>query len=323
MGNRRFAIVMVMKTKVQQTKTLQWWFVLGLVGTLLAAPNATAVRYGIEHTDPFLFNTLRFSLIGAITLPLLLIKIGKISKRSYRPALAAGFWMAVAVVAYVLAIKYSQASYVATITLLTPIVFILYSARMNKESITNRAVAGITLAAVGAMIIVALPLAIHQQGEFIFYPVATGWALLNCLSFPLALIYMRRANEAGMSMVPMMCISSWVVVAVNALCFMAIGTGTIATISNQALLGILYSGIVVALVARIISVVTYEHIGSVVTSALAYLETFLAILIPVLVLNEQLSIEMVIGGILILCGVYVVEHHKSKLHKHYHIFRLH
>jgi len=78
-----------------------------------------------------------------------------------------------------------------------------------------------------------------------------------------------------------------------------------------------YSGIVVALIGRALNVWSYERVGGAVMSALGYLETFVAILIPVVVLNEKLSPEMVIGGVLILFGVYIVEHHKHPHAKHH------
>ncbi len=299
------------------------WFLLGLVGTLIAAPNATVVKYGTDHMDPFLFNTLRFLIVSMVTSPFVLVRLGSLRKVSVRSACLAGLCMTIAVISYVLAIKYSQASYVATISLITPIIFIIYSARMTGEKITSRAVAGITLAAIGAMIIVALPIAIHQGASFVFYPAATGWALLSCLTFPLAMIYMKRANESGMSMPAILSITYWIACLVNLACFALVGTGSVRSIDHGAVFGIVYSGIAVALVARMIGVLAYEHIGSAITSALAYLETFLAILLPVALLHEHLSVEMVAGGILILCGVYVVEHHKSKSHRHYHAFRLH
>lgn len=123
-------------------------------------------------------------------------------------------------------------------------------------------------------------------------------------------------------MAPMMSVNALIVVLVNISCFMLFGSGS-TMVDSKAIFGTIYAGVIVALGARIISVVVYERIGSAVTSALAYHETLLAILIPVIVLHEQLSIEMIIGGILILFGVYVVEHHKSKSHRHYHLFRLH
>ncbi|MCA9332398.1 DMT family transporter [Candidatus Saccharibacteria bacterium] len=304
------------------TKTKShYWFFVGLIGVLLAAPNATVIKYSLGEIDPFLFNTLRFLAIALITLPFLIKDRKLINKTNFKQAILAGFFMAAAVMSYVWGIKLSQASYVSIVTLITPIIFILLSAKLTGEKISNKSVAGITIAAIGALIIIVLPVALKQSGEFIFYPLATLFILLNCISFPLAMIYFKKSNESGIPMPSLLSISSFVVCISNA---MFLGTvKNTQVINGKVIFGIIYSGIVVALISRALNLASYEHIGSVVVSALNYLETLVAILLPIIILDEKLSTEMVIGGILILIGVYVVEYHKSAHHKHHHAFRSH
>lgn len=303
-------------------KTKKYWFYLGLLGVILSAPNATVIKYSVGSIDPYLFNALRFLIVAIITTPFLLANTGRFNKQNFKYSVKAGLYMTVAVITYVWAIKLSQASYVSIITLLTPIAFILLSARLTGDKITSRSVAGISLAALGALVIVVLPVAIKQSGTFIFNPLATTFALINVFVFPLAMISYKKANESGMPIVPLISISSWIICLFNAGLLLVIG-GTGHHINNSAIFGIVYSGIVIAFIARIMNITSYEHIGAAVTGALEYLEIFLAILLPVVVLHEKLSPEMVIGGILILCGVYVVEHHKSAHHKYHHIFHKH
>lgn len=300
-----------------------YWFHLGLLGVLLSAPNATVIKYSMSSIDPYLFNALRFLAVALLTTPLLLANIGSFNKINFKYSVKAGLCMTIAVITYVWAIKLSQASYVSIITLLTPIAFIILSARLTGEKITSRSVAGIGLAALGALVIVVLPVAIKQNGTFTFNPLATTFALINVIVFPLAMINYKKANEAGVSMVPLISVTSWIICLFNAVLFLVLGSAAGYHINNSAFFGILYSGIVIAFIARIMNITSYEHIGAAVTGALEYLEIFLAILLPVAVLHEKLSPEMIIGGILILCGVYVVEYHKSVHHKHHHIFRSH
>lgn len=300
----------------------QKWFLVGLVSMLLAAPNATVIKYTLGESSPYLFNTLRFFIVAFATTPFFVKAFSKFTKTNVVYTLNAGIFMSIAVVSYVLAIKQSQASYVSIITLVTPITFIFYSLKLTGDRITSRAITGITLAAIGAMIIVLLPVALHQDGNFVFYPIATFYGLINSLSFPLAIIYYKKANESGVPMGALMSGSAWIICVVNVLMLLFFVHTPIAL--NQKLgFGVLYSGLAVALLARALNVISYEHLGAVITSALGYLETFFAVLIPLLLLHEKISVEMVIGGVLILCGVYVAEHHKSTHHKHFHIFRSH
>lgn len=301
------------------------WFLLGLLGVLIAAPNATVIKYAVDVVSPLQYNALRFFVVALLTTPPLVTALKRLTRYNLSQSLQAGFFMSIAVVSYVTSIKLSQASYVSIITLVTPIVFILFSTRINGEKINRRAMAGVTLAAIGAMVIVMLPLAIRQSGEFVFYPLATVFALINSVSYALAIIKLKTANEAGVPLPALLSISSWVVALTSAVMFsVAVTQGTeISPLNSRLLLGVFYSGVAVALIARLMTVSSYEHIGSVRTSALAYVETLVAIIVPVIILHEQLSIEMIVGGILILLGVYVAEHHKSAHHKHHHIFRSH
>ena len=79
-----------------------------------------------------------------------------------------------------------------------------------------------------------------------------------------------------------------------------------------------YSGVGVMLLIRWASTAAYSHIGGVMMGAFNYVEVFLAILLPVFILGEKLSLSMVIGGVLIVAGVYLLGNHKNpeKLNNH-------
>jgi drug/metabolite transporter (DMT)-like permease len=156
-----------------------------------------------------------------------------------------------------------------------------------------------------------------------FYPLATVLGLINCVTYTLAIIYMRKANEKGVTMPSMVGASALVVAVISFVLFMAVGDHSKTPTDISFWFAVGYSGIVAALIGRVLNVKAYEHVGASLMSALAYLEMFIAILIPVFVLNEKLSPAMVVGGIFILLGVYVVEHHKHPHVKHHITMRHH
>lgn len=297
------------------------WLGIGLIGALLAAPNSTVIKYAIVGTDPYLFNVLRFALIALVTSPFLIRDLRSLNRTNVKATVIGGIYMALAVITYVWAIKLSAASYVSVITLVTPIIFIFYSSRFTGEKISSRALAGITLAALGAMVIFVLPIALAHGGSLVFYPWATLFIIINCITFPLTVIYFRKANEGGAPMLSVLSLSSWVVCLLNAICLFTLGTSS-APIGGRVVFGILYSGLIVALITRVVSVVVYERIGSVVSSALSYLETLIAITLPLIVLHEQLSPEVVFGGMLIIAGLYVAQHARIIHPKHRHLLRV-
>lgn len=302
----------------KKKKISHFWFWLALASMLTAVPNATIIRSSVAEQDPFLFNALRFGVGMIVCLPFLLLGLRKFTHQNIKAATLAGLFLAVAVTANVFAMKLSAASYVLIIALVTPIIMVVLSARMVGEKITARAVAGITLAAIGAMTIILLPIAIHQGANFVFYPEATFFALLGSVAVPLSIIYSRRANEEGLPFMPLMGYTGLFAIVVNLACFWLFAETKEVSLTVYNPWMIIYSGIVVALFVRMLNILCYEKVGGATIGALAYLEMLLAILLPIFVLGETLSLPMIVGGILILLGVYVIEHHKTRHHKHFH-----
>ena len=294
---------------------------MALAAVIIAAPNATIIRSTVVHADPFYFTMCRFLLLGLVCLPFIIRARKKLLDTGARKdVIIASIALSVALVAYALAILHSQASYVSIVTLATPIVFIALSTKIFHEKINRRIAAGMTLAMIGAMTLVILPIALSQNGTA-FYPLATFLALVNSVGYTISIIFMRRANERGVTMPSIIGISSWFAVALSLVLFILFGDKTSTPTDLRFWLAVVYSGIAVALIGRALNIWSYEHVGGAVMSSLGYLETFIAILIPVFVLNEKLSPEMVIGGVLILFGVYIVEHHKHPHAKHHIIMR--
>lgn len=308
-----------MKLKIKnQTK----WFLIGICAVLIAAPNATIIKQTTLSIDAITFNVLRFGILAVVALPIIAVQRKRVTKHGLKQSLMVGLFMSVAVISYVTAIKLSQASYVSIISLLIPIFFMFYAFLIDKEKITRRSIAGITLAALGAFVVVFFPIALHQNAGLTFYPLATVLALINALSFPLAMIYSKRAHETGMPMAALFGVSSQVIFFVS-ITVLLISGGNFEGVQTGSWLSAAYSGLFVALLSRMLGVASYEHVGSAINGALSYLEVLLAILVPIFVLGEQISIELVGGGALILLGVYVVEHHKLSYHKHLQFFRHH
>ncbi len=296
------------------------WFWVGVLAAVISAPNATIVKYVTNSIDPFVFSAIRFALIAVVTTPYIFLARRKFNAKNFQYAIMVGVFMSIAIFTYVWAIRLSQASYVTIITLITPIIFVLLSVKLTGDKINKRSIAGITLAALGAFIIIALPIAIQQKAPAQFYPLASFLALLNTVSFPLAIIYSKKSNESGLPLTSIFSISSWIVLTFSVLLIVLFVPVKSITLSPGIIFAIAYSGIVVALVARIIGVMSYEHIGSAVTSAIAYAETLLAVTLPVIILGEKISIYMVLGGVCILLGVYLAEHHHNNKHKRHYLF---
>jgi len=305
-------------------KTKQKWFWICFVAALLAAPNALILRRTSETLDPLLINAARFGLAGLVFLPMLIKDVPKLirSRKAFLKLLAAGLALAVAGVTYIIAIGNAPASYVSIISLLSPIMLLIYARRLSRERMSSRAVAGIIIAALGAMLVVVLPLAKATGGEFVFYPLATIAALASMLTYPASVVLAKDINKKfRVHILSIVSFSSLLTAFVSLGLWSMSNGGQAVVISAIDVWSLLYAGLIVLGLSRALTLRGYKYISTPALGALFYVESFLAVILPVFVLNEKLSVEMIIGGCLILLGVYAIEHHKATHHKYHHIIR--
>lgn len=305
-------------------KTRKTWLIIALLYAAISAPNATVIKAVVGEIDPYYWTLIRFAPILLLTLPMV-IKAWPLlrRKRIWWRVCSSGLLMAIGVICYVLAIEASQASYVSIVSLTIPIIIIVLSALIIKERISARVVSGITLAALGAMVIVVLPVA-FTQGATTFYPVATILALINCFCFGLGMVLMRQTSEkAKVPLSVNLGFMSFFSVVFSAMLLFMIGDVSRVSVEPSILGAALYSGLGIAWLLRIVSVKILANLGAATDGAVGYFGTLVAIIIPIVVLGERLSITMVIGGILILAGLYIVEYHKHLHHKERFAWRQH
>lgn len=297
-----------MKQKTKNSKIV--WYVLAAMAVLLAAPNGTVIKSVLETVDPVWFNVLRFTVIACVMLPVLIVGCKRITKRNIQYALLSGIFYAISVTGYTTAISLSQASYVAIINLGIPILLMLFSVYLTKERVSRRSFIGITVAALGASTVVALPVAVSGQTGPDISVTATALAVMNSIAFPLMVIYSRKASQSGLSLWFTLGVAAIVVAAASLCVALAVGVSapSLEILLRPSIFGsVLFSAVAVSLLARLITIITYQRIGSAPTAGFQYTEVFLAILIPVMVLGERLTAEMVVGGILILVGLLITE----------------
>lgn len=306
---------------MQKIETTTWkWIVVAVLAVILAAPNGTIIKTALSDIGPIWFNVFRFIMIVLLTLPFVIHARKSFTRKNIKYAAIAGVSYGVAVVSYTLAVQLSQASYVATIDLGIPILLMVYSIYLTREKVSRHAFVGIGLAALGGFVIIALPSIFSGDLTSDVYPLATLMALLNCASFPLAIIYSRKANEAGLSLWPTFGVIGLIVL-VGTLCvafFLEPAVPSLGTLLEPSVFwAILYSAIFVTLLSRLMTVASYERVGSATVAGLHYVESFLAITLPIIILSERMTIEMLIGGCLILSGVMLIEtKHRPRLYAH-------
>lgn len=305
-------------------KTKQKWLWICLIAALLSAPNALILRHASATVDPLLINAARFGLAGLLFLPWIIKDIPKLLKRkkAFLKLLVVGLALAITGVTYVIAISNAPASYVSIIGLLSPIMLVIYARRLSHERMSPRAITGVVIAATGAMLVVALPLAKATGGEFVFYPLATIAALVSVLLYPVVVVLAKDINKKfQVHILSIVSFSSLLTAFVSLGLWCVIHGDRAVGLSSVDMWSLLYAGLVVLGLSRALTLRGYTYISTPTLSSLSYVESFLAVILPVFILHEKLSVEMIIGGCLILLGVYAIEHHKSAHHKYHHVIR--
>ncbi len=287
---------------------------------LLIAPNPMLMRFALDSWDPYFLNTFRFGLGALVLSPIIIRNLRAFSGKGLRPTVIVCIAVAFAATFNVLALKHGPASYVGVVSLISPIVLVVYAAKLTHEKFSSRAIAGITLAAIGAIVIILLPIAIAQKNAFVFYPLATLFAILASFILPLVTVEMKIANQdQHVPVFALIGLAALCGALVSLVLWKIIGSGALPPMHAAQTIAVLYSALVAAILSRALIILSYERVGAAVNSSLTYMAALLAVVLPVIFLHEKLSIEMVVGGALILSGVYLTEHHKSTHHKHHHI----
>ena len=288
------------------------WFIVALVAVLAAAPHATVIRAWSDTADPYYLLLSRFGVAAIVILPFLLLQVKwRMLRKTWRYLAVSSLSMTTVGLLYTQAIYHSQASYVAILAMLTPIILVLVSARFFKEAITRRKVAGVALAMMGALVVVALPFVATQQLSNQFYPLATIMMIIQSVLFVAAFITMRKANEAGMPILGVTGITAVVGVIVLLPIWLLYGDMNKTPTDVSFIWAAIYYGVGVTVVFRAMAIKAYEYIGAMPSAALQYVESIVAVILPILIIGERLSVAMVVGGLMILLGVYFVESHKN------------
>jgi O-acetylserine/cysteine efflux transporter len=253
-----------------------------------------AAKFGLEEFPPILFTGLRFSMLTLVLIPLI-----RVPRHLIRPLLKIGLVMGFgSYLTLYLAISLAKNTGSLAIVgkLEVPFVLLLGVLLLN-ETIGLKRIAGTAIAVVGALLISFDPAAIDDLP-------ALSWMALSSIFSAYAIILVRRLGR-----VHPLTITGWVslvgapVLLVTSLIFES-GQGQVireASLSGWAAL--VYTGVMSSVIAHsgMYYLLQRYPVGQV--SPFSLLASVFAVIGGVVVLGDQLTVTLVIGGVLILAGV--------------------
>jgi drug/metabolite transporter (DMT)-like permease len=199
----------------------------------------------------------------------------------------------------------AQATTTAWIVASTPVFIAILGWLVLKESLGWLRTAGILLAAAGVLLVVSkgnlrtlAPGEFGTPGDFLILISAPNWAIFSILS--------RRGLEkhpAARMMFFVMAIG-WLFSSV--LFFMDSGPGELTNLSLPGWLGIAFLGIFCSGLAYIAWYDALQSLPASQVGVFLYLEPLVAVLVAGIVLGETVNLASLLGGLIILLGVYLV-----------------
>jgi len=207
---------------------------------------------------------------------------------------------------FILGLSRTSVAHSAIIIGLTPIFVLLIGALSRIEHITFRKAAGMMTALAGVLILQLFPPAGVPKsagptlvGDFLI--------LLASLTFSLFTVFGKRVSKQHST------------VTVNTFAYvggaLALAPATLwqafrftfAQVSAAGWLSLLYMALFPSVVCYLIYYYALTHITASRVSAFSYLQPLLATLMAVFLLGERVTFALVVGGAVILAGVYLTE----------------
>jgi drug/metabolite transporter (DMT)-like permease len=274
-----------------------------LTVVLLWSGNFTAMRYAVGSFHPLVFSSVRFALGAALYALVVWWREGslRIARRDLGAiVLLAAVGIFANQVSVIYAVKQAGAANVGMLMASAPIIAALLARRLGHERIGPRHVAGIAVAATGALLVLyggggvgGAPLV----GWFLGLATAATWATYSVLLRPLMARYSAERLSAAVLLIgsamiipvslPQLAEQHWSAPPANA--WLALG----------------YSLVFSLLITNVLWFDAIHRVGAARATVFLYLEPFCVAVIAMVVLGEHVSPAEWVGGVVILAGVLV------------------
>jgi len=282
------------------------YFLLSLM-LLFWSLNFTIGKVALREFPSLLLVGLRTTIAGAFMLPIYFWQPGR--KREmwnaaeFRRLLELGlFGVILNQLFFVVGLGRTSVAHAAIVVTLMPVMVLLFASFLGQEHITLRKALGMATAASGVLLI---QLSKDQGsgatllGDFLLF--------LSVFTFAIYTVKSKEFTKRHSSLTP---IAIAYIGGAVALAPMTIWIGwhfEFAKVSAAAWWGLVYMGVFSALLAYLIYYYALTWLPASRVSAVSYLQPVVATLFAVIVLGERISTLLIVGGILVLTGVYVTE----------------
>ncbi|PGD54411.1 EamA family transporter [Bacillus wiedmannii] len=201
--------------------------------------------------------------------------------------------------------KLSDAHTGSLVTSATPAFMVIFAAIILKEKLTARRLLSTIIATIGVIIVIGWDIEIGSYfiGTIILVGAAITWALLS--------IYVKIASARFSSLVITTYAIFFSLFFITPFMLWELQSTSIETVNTYVILGVVYLGVVSTAGAFFLWNKGLELMDASIGSLFFFFQPIVGSLLGWLLLNETLSSNFFIGGILIICSVFITTFEKK------------
>ena len=274
-----------------------------LLVSMLGGATSPVTKIGLVSIPPLSFAFIRFLIAGLLIFPFVIKKHSLKSLWKLTPlSLLASF----NIILFILGIKTTTATISQILYAASPLLVGIFLFVLFKERLTQKKIVGIVLGFLGVLIIVLLP--VLEKGTK-FSGDLLGNILISCGAV-LSSLYLTYSKKWHNHFSPFAITSSFILVTCVVLfpLFIVESVSTFgwwSSIGISSILALVYISTVSTILTYLLLQYSIKHDGSIFASMQHYLVPPLAFVFSFFLLGEQLTLGLVIGGLLALLGVYI------------------
>ncbi|HDR7913855.1 TPA: DMT family transporter [Bacillus wiedmannii] len=269
-------------------------------------------KYVLDFIPPLTLVWLRF--IIAFVVLYFILKIAE-KKKKKKVTIRKKDWLLFAWIGFIgyfisitcqfIGTKLSDAHTGSLVTSATPAFMVIFAASILKEKLTARRLLSTIIATIGVIIVIGWDIEIGSYfiGTIILVGAAITWALLS--------IYVKIASARFSSLVITTYAIFFSLFFITPFMIWEFQSSSIEHMNVYVLLGVLYLGVVSTAGAFFLWNKGLELMDASIGSLFFFFQPIVGSLLGWLLLNETLSSNFFIGGILIICSVFITTFEKK------------
>ncbi|PEB84859.1 EamA family transporter [Bacillus thuringiensis] len=269
-------------------------------------------KYVLDFIPPLTLVWLRF--IIAFVVLYFILKIAE-KKQKKKVTIRKKDWLLFAWIGFIgyfisitcqfIGTKLSDAHTGSLVTSATPAFMVIFAALILKEKLTARRLLSTIIATIGVIIVIGWNIEIGSYfiGTIILVGAAITWALLS--------IYVKIASIQFSSLVITTYAIFFSLFFITPFMIWELQAASIGTVNTYVILGVLYLGIVSTAGAFFLWNKGLELMDASIGSLFFFFQPIVGSLLGWLLLNETLNSNFFIGGILIICSVFITTFEKK------------